>query len=86
MATPKKKAASADKTAKPAKTTRAKKAAVVVPEPVVHVSAFKVGSRVTHPVFGDGQVTAIDRDQLSIKFAASEKVILESFVKGGSKS
>ena len=66
----------------PPKVTRAKKVvAVVVPEPVVHVSAFSVGNRVTHPSFGEGKVTAIVRDQLSIKFATSEKVVLESFVK-----
>lgn len=76
--------------AKPAKaaTTKAaskKKAAAAPPPPVVHVSAYTVGNRVSHPVFGEGKVTAIDRDQLSIKFADSDKVVLESFVKSAGK-
>ncbi len=68
------------------KVTRAKKVVVVeAPVPVVYVSAFSVGNRVTHPVFGDGKVTAIVRDQLSIQFASSAKVVLDSFVKASSK-
>ena len=71
---------------KPVKVVKAKKSTVIVPPPPpVHVSAYKIGNRVTHPTFGDGQVTAIVRDQLSIKFATSEKVVLESFVKGSAK-
>ena len=71
---------------KPVKAVKAKKSTVVVPPPPpVHVSAYSIGNKVTHPTFGDGQVTAIERDQLSIKFATSEKVVLESFVKGASK-
>ena len=70
----------------PAKPVRVKKVAVVAPPVVVeHVSAYSVGNRVSHPTFGDGKVTAITRDQLSIKFENSEKVILESFVKLASK-
>ena len=88
MPSPKKKAPSATaaaKTAKPAKAASKKKVAAAPPPPVVHVSAYSVGNKVTHPVFGDGKVTAIDRDQLSIQFANSEKVVLESFVKSAGK-
>ena len=86
MPSPKKKAPSAAaKTAKPAKAASKKKVAAAPPPPVVHVSAYSVGNKVTHPVFGDGKVLAIDRDQLSIQFATSEKVVLESFVKSAGK-
>ena len=93
MATTAKKSAATGKAAKaapkagakaPAK-PRAKKAEVAPPPPVVHVSAYSVGNKVTHPTFGDGKVVSIDRDQLTIKFASAEKVILESFVKAGPK-
>ncbi len=82
MAIVKKKAAPAA----PAKAPRAKKTDTpAVVAPVVHVSAFKTGSRITHPSFGDGTVTAVVRDQLTIKFAGGEKVILDSYVKAGAK-
>jgi hypothetical protein len=78
-------------TAKPAKAgakkaPSKKKVPAAPPPPVVHVSAYTVGNRVSHPVFGEGKVTAIDRDQLSIKFADSDKVVLESFVKSAGKA
>ena len=72
--------------ATPPKVTRAKKTdTVAVVAPVVHVSAFHVGSRVSHPTFGDGVVTAIMRDQLTIKFAGGDKVVLDSYVKAKAK-
>ncbi len=64
---------------------RAKKV-VEPPPPVVYVSAYTVGNKVTHPSFGDGKVLSIDRDQLTIQFGKDEKVILDGFVKAGSKS
>jgi sRNA-binding protein len=67
----------------PAK-SRAKKV-VEPPPPVVYVSSFTVGNKVTHPSFGDGKVLAVDRDQLRIQFGKDEKVILDGFVKMGSK-
>lgn len=93
MATTAKKSAASGKATKaapkagakaPAK-PRAKKVEAAPPPPVVHVSAYSVGNKVTHPTFGDGKVVSIDRDQLTIKFASVEKVILESFVKAGPK-
>ena len=77
-------AAKATATKAPAK-PRAKKADAVPPPPVVYVSAYTVGNKVTHPTFGDGKVISIDRDQLTIKFASAEKVILDGFVKAGPK-
>ena len=68
----------------PAK-SKSKKVPAAPPPPVVHVSAYSVGNRVTHPSFGDGKVMSIDRDQLTIQFGKDEKVILESFVKPGAK-
>ncbi len=96
MATATKKPTAAAKSAKPAKApakgaakapakSKTKKADVAPPPPVVHVSAYSVGNRVTHPTFGDGKVMSIDRDQLTIQFKIGEKVILESFVKAGPK-
>ncbi len=67
----------------PAK-SRAKKV-VEPPPPVVYVSAYSVGNKVTHPSFGDGKVMSIDRDQLTIQFAKDEKVILDGFVKASGK-
>ena len=67
----------------PAK-SRAKKV-VEPPPPVVYVSAYTVGNKVTHPSFGDGKVLSVDRDQLRIQFGKDEKVILDGFVKMGSK-
>jgi sRNA-binding protein len=61
------------------------KKVVEPPPPVVYVSAFTVGNKVTHPSFGDGKVVAIDRDQLRIQFGKDEKVILDGFVKAGGK-
>jgi hypothetical protein len=83
MATAKKKPPAAS--AKPVKAPRAKKAPVEPPPPVVHVSAYSVGNKVTHPTFGEGKVLSIERDQLTIKFAKDEKIILESFVKSAGK-
>lgn len=66
--------------------TAKKKAAAPPPEPEPYISAFKAGSRVTHAVFGAGQVLAVDGERLTIKFASSEKIILDSFVKAAAKA
>ena len=77
--------AAAKATGKAPAKSRSKKVPAAPPPPVVHVSAYSVGNRVTHPSFGDGKVMSIDRDQLTIQFGKNEKVILESFVKPGPK-
>lgn len=73
--------------AKPAakKAPRAKKVPAPPPEPIPYVSAYEVGNKVSHPMFGDGKVTAIDDEQLSIAFSGGDKVVLDSFVKKAGK-
>ena len=44
-------------------------------------SAFAVGDRVFHQKFGNGNVTAVDGNKLTIKFdKAGEKRVVDSFV------
>jgi hypothetical protein len=69
---------------KPASKSKSKKAEPPPPPPV-YVSSFVVGNRVTHASFGEGKVTAVDRDQLTIQFGKDQKVILDGFVKPGPK-
>ena len=73
--------AGAKPAAKTAKAPRAKKVPAPPPEPIPYVSAYEVGNKVSHPMFGDGKVTAIDDEQLSIAFSGGDKVVLDSFVK-----
>jgi hypothetical protein len=43
---------------------------------------YVMGSRVSHPMFGDGAVTAVDGDKLLIKFKDGRvKLIIATFVK-----
>ncbi len=81
------KPAAAKAGAKPAakKAPRAKKVPAPPPEPIPYVSAYEVGNKVTHPIFGDGKVTAIADEQLSIAFTGGDKVVLDSFVKKAGK-
>jgi hypothetical protein len=49
--------------------------------PVVPKSAFSIGDRVHHPMFGDGKVESIEDDKLTIRFEGNvTKVIREDFV------
>jgi DNA helicase-2/ATP-dependent DNA helicase PcrA len=44
-------------------------------------SSFEVGTRVFHQKFGNGNVTAVDGNKLTIKFDhAGEKRVVDSFV------
>ena len=81
------KPAAAKSGAKPAakKAPRAKKVPAPPPEPIPYVSAYEVGNKVSHPMFGDGKVTAIADEQLSIAFTGGDKVVLDSFVKKSGK-
>ena len=46
-----------------------------------HHSAFAVGERVFHQKFGNGNVTAVDGNKLTIRFdKAGEKRVVDSFV------
>jgi DNA helicase II / ATP-dependent DNA helicase PcrA len=45
------------------------------------VSAFSLGDRVFHEKFGNGNITAIDGNKLTIQFdKAGEKRVVDSFV------
>ena len=64
----------------PKKIPRASEAAEPTP-PVVPTSAFSIGDRVHHPMFGDGKVEAIEDNKLTIAFQGHvTKVIREDFV------
>jgi DNA helicase-2/ATP-dependent DNA helicase PcrA len=46
------------------------------------IGAFAVGDRVSHPLFGDGIVKAIEGAKLTIAFdALGDKEIIDSYVK-----
>ena len=42
---------------------------------------FAIGGRVSHPTFGEGDISAVLDDKLRIKFATGERVLLSRFVK-----
>ncbi len=45
------------------------------------ISSFAVGERVFHQKFGNGNVTAVDGNKLTIRFdKAGEKRVVDSFV------
>ena len=47
-----------------------------------NVSKYAVGDLISHPMFGDGTVAAVDDAKLTIKFAGDAvKQILDSYVK-----
>jgi hypothetical protein len=50
------------------------------PETTHPTSKFTDGDRVSHPMFGDGTVTAVDGNTLTISFADSVKQIIEGYV------
>src|SRR5450830_827983 len=53
----------------------------LVAKSTASVSAFAVGARVFHQKFGNGNVTAVDGNKLTIKFDhAGEKRVVDSFV------
>lgn len=54
-------------------------------EPAPHAvpgHGYVVGRRVSHPMFGDGTVTAVEGDRLTIRFKGGRvKLIVAAFVK-----
>jgi hypothetical protein len=47
-----------------------------------YVSEYAVGDHISHPIFGDGTVTAIDENKLTVEFPESvTKQILDGYVK-----
>ena len=48
----------------------------------VAISEFTVGDEITHPLFGDGKVTEIEGDKLTIEFADGRiKHIVDYYVR-----
>jgi hypothetical protein len=66
-----------------AKKTSAKKASQPAPAASpAKVSDYSVGDRITHPMFGEGVVTAIEAAKLTIDFADGvTKQIVDYYVK-----
>ena len=65
-----------------------RKSASLVAKPSEHPTGapattnFAIGDGITHPLFGDGRVTSISDDKLTINFKnAGIKVIVDGFVK-----
>jgi DNA helicase II / ATP-dependent DNA helicase PcrA len=51
-------------------------------EPITEKSGFAIGDLVSHPQFGDGTVTAIEKDKLTINFEDGRvKQIVDYYVK-----
>src|SRR5262245_54746964 len=48
-------------------------------------SVFRIGQRVDHPLFGEGYVTQVEGDKLTIQFKVGPKEIIDSYVKLRSK-
>lgn len=47
-----------------------------------YVSDYAVGDGISHPMFGDGTVTAIDQNKLTVEFPDSvTKQIIDGYVK-----
>jgi hypothetical protein len=78
-------AAAPRKTAKPKAPTAPKTpAAPKAPTPpaAAYVSGYAVGDQISHPIFGDGTVTAIDQNKLTIEFPGNvTKQIIDGYVK-----
>jgi hypothetical protein len=60
------------------KTTEPKASTAPVP---AYVSDYAIGDHISHPVFGDGTVTAIDQNKLTVEFPDSvTKQIIDGYV------
>jgi hypothetical protein len=63
----------------PRKTAKPKTAAI--PLPLAYVSDYAVGDHISHTMFGDGTVTAINENKLTIDFPESvTKQIIDGYV------
>ena len=50
--------------------------------PVARATGYAVGNKVSHPKFGDGTVTAVDADKLTIKFRGGRvRLIVDYYVR-----
>lgn len=58
------------------------KAQAAVTAPIPYVTPFSIGDHISHPLFGEGTVTAIDDAKLTIDFASrGTKQIIDYYVK-----
>ena len=66
---------------KPTKTRATRASALKSTAPPAYVSKYTVGDQISHPMFGDGTVTAITADKLTIDFPDSvTKQIVDDYV------
>ena len=76
------KRASALKAVAPAKVATSEPTEVALSSPAPSMNECAVGAQIFHSMFGDGTVTALDGDKLTIKFAGNiTKQIRADFVK-----
>ena len=69
------------KKAAKARAPRASAQKSTTPAPA-YASKYTLGDHISHPTFGDGTVTAIDQNKLTIEFSESvTKQIVDDFVK-----
>ena len=62
-------------------TPRASALKSAAPATPAYVSKYTVGDQISHPMFGDGTVTAIHTNKLTIEFSADViKQIVDDFV------
>jgi hypothetical protein len=78
---PRTKAKPSKKKAKPAVAAGSSSKRELIP-PVIVGAGYVAGDIITHPMFGEGTVTAVDADKLTIKFKDGRvKQIVEYYVK-----
>ena len=76
-AKPRTSAANSPTSQKPTKAQRPRPS----PAAAVHTSKYAVGDHVSHPIFGEGKVTTIDGEKLTIQFLNNVvKQIIEGYV------
>jgi len=68
---------------KPAKARASRASALKATAPApAYTSKYSVGDQISHPMFGDGTVTAINADKLTVEFPDSvTKQIVDDYVK-----
>jgi hypothetical protein len=70
------------KRAKPVATAVDKQAQPEAERPAMKATGYAAGERVSHPLFGEGTVTAVDGDKLTIEFKDGRvKQIVDYYVK-----
>ena len=73
--------ATAKKPTKPRASRASALKPTTAPTAIAYASKYTVGDRISHPMFGDGTVTAIHADKLTIEFPDSvTKQIVDGYV------